>query len=74
MSISWSYVSTRHRLLPVSVKNDTPSEKKRRGKTGFQSTKAGAGEQFLLLDCRATARAEGVVFSQPWLEARRSAL
>ena len=30
----------------------------------FQSTKSGAGEQFLLLDCRARACAKGMFFSQ----------
>ena len=31
-------------------------------KTGFQSTASGGGEPFLLLDCRAAARAKGVPF------------
>ena len=43
---------------------NTPPEKNTGGKTGFQSTKSGAGEQFLLLDFMAKARIKGVVVSQ----------
>ena len=46
------------------IRQNTPLEKKARRRTGFQSIKSGCGEQFLLLDCRATARAEGGWFSQ----------
>ena len=50
----------------VCEKN-TPPEKKTCEKIGFQSTKAGAGQQFLLLDCRARARIEGVFVQTPVL-------
>ena len=35
-----------------------PTENWTRGKTAFRSTESGAGEQFLLLDCRAKARTQ----------------
>ena len=38
----------------------TPPEKTTLGKMSFQSTKSGAGEQFLLQDCRAKAHVKGV--------------
>lgn len=43
---------------------NTPPEKKMRGKMGFQSTKSGGREQFLLLllDCGAAALVQGVSF------------
>ena len=37
-----------------------PPEKSSHWNIGFQSTKSGAGEQFLLLDCRAMACTKGV--------------
>ena len=43
----------------VCEKN-TPPENHIRGKISFQSTKSGAGEQFLLLDCKARAFAKGM--------------
>ena len=43
----------------VCEKN-TPPEKKKDGNIGFGNTESGAGEQFLLLDCMAKARAKGV--------------
>ena len=45
--------------LPVSVKKTLPG-KNALGKSSFQSTKSGAGEQFLLQDCRAKAAAQGM--------------
>ena len=47
----------------MSVKK-TPPENDTLGKVSLQSTKSGAGEQFLLLDCRAEARIKGSVCSQ----------
>ena len=49
--------------LPVCKKN-TPLEKKTCGKTSLQSTKAGGGEQSLLLDCGAQVPTKGVSSSQ----------
>ena len=49
-------------MIPTSVKQNTPPEKKTPKIISFWSTRSGAGEQFLLLDCRAKARVEGVVF------------
>ena len=51
-------------MIPVSREKNTPPEKKALGKIGFQSTKSGAGEQFLPLDCMATGRVKGMCFSQ----------
>ena len=39
----------------VPVKEITPPENNTRWNISFQSAKSGAGEQFLLLDCRARA-------------------
>ena len=50
-------------VAPVSMKEDTPPEKKALGKTSFQRTEEGAGEQFLPQDCRAKARVKGVFCS-----------
>ena len=52
-----------HAPSGVCEKN-TPPEKNTCGKISFQSTKSGAGEQFLLQDCRARACAKGTLFSQ----------
>ena len=46
------------RNVPVSVKK-TPPERKILRKTGFQSTKSGAGERLLPRDCRAKAGTKG---------------
>ena len=46
-------------LLPVSVNKSVPPEKNIRGVISIQNTKSGAGEQFLLQDCRAKAGAKG---------------
>ena len=46
------------------MKENTSRENNSHWNIGFQSTKSGAGEQFLLLDCRARACAKGVLFSQ----------
>ena len=51
-------------VIPVSVKKNTPREKKTCGTISFRSTKSGSGEQFLLQDCRAKAGTKGVLFSQ----------
>ena len=55
-----TYTKAPVHLLLVSVKN-TPPEKKTVGKMSFQSTKAGAGLQFLPLDCMAKANIQVVV-------------
>ena len=59
------YVYIYIHVSPAVVKN-TPPKKKTPGRihTGFQSTKSGDGEQFLLLDCRAKIRAKADVCSQ----------
>ena len=44
--------------IPVVCEKRTPPGKNILVKTSFQSTKSGGGEQFLPLDCRATARAK----------------
>ena len=44
-----------HACLPVSEKN-TPAEKKTLGDTSSKTIKSGAGEQFMLLLCKAEAR------------------
>ena len=46
----------RNDVIPVSVKKSIPAENNRHCNTSFQSTKSGAGLQFLLLGCRARAR------------------
>ena len=50
-------------LLPQThrcLQKSTPPEKSTRRNICFQSAKSGAGEQFLLLDCRARTSAQGV--------------
>ena len=47
----------------VREKN-TPPDKKTRENTSFENNESGAGEQLLLLDCRARACAKGVFISQ----------
>ena len=42
----------------------TPPEKRTLRKMGFQSTKSGGGEHFLLQDCMTKACVEGIVVSQ----------
>ena len=39
---------------------NTSPDKKTLGSVGLKNTKSGGGDQFLLLDCRATARRKGV--------------
>ena len=39
-----------------------PPDGKTLGSISLKSTKSGGGEQFLLLDCRATARRKGMLF------------
>ena len=48
----------------VCVWKKTPPEKRAHGQIGFWSTKPGAGEKLLPLECRAKARAEGMTYSQ----------
>ena len=51
-------------VITTSVcERSIPPDKKTGGKRSFEKTKLGAGEQFLPLDCRAKAGAQGV-FSQ----------
>ena len=49
-------------MIPVSV--NTPREKETKRKMGSRGTRAGAGEQFLLKDCRTEAHPKGVFYSQ----------
>ena len=51
--------------LPVSVKRNTPPEKRTPGKISLKNTKSGAGEEFLLLDCTVKARSKGVFLQTP---------
>ena len=51
-------------VLPVSVKKALLHRRRTLGQIGFQSTKSGPGEQFLLEDCKAKAPAKGVLVSQ----------
>ena len=46
--------------MPVSVKN-TPPEKETRGNISFKNTRSEAGQEFVLLSCRAKARVKGVI-------------
>ena len=48
------------------LKKNTPPDKKTRGKSSFKTTKSGAGEEFLLLWCKATTRVKGVFFHRHW--------
>ena len=50
-------------LTGVCLK-DTPPERRTRRFISFQNTKSGAGEQYLLLCCRAKAHLKGLHFSQ----------
>ena len=45
-------------LIPRSVNKKTPPEKNTLEHISFDNTKSGAGEQFLLLDCRARSCAK----------------
>ena len=49
-------------LIPVSSEKNTPPKDRTRWKISFDSTKSGAGEQFLLLDCRGQAPVQVVFF------------
>ena len=42
-------------VIPVSVKKNTPRERRTQRQISFRNTKSGAGEQFLQQDCRAKA-------------------
>ena len=44
----------------MSVKRNTPRDMKMREEISFQSDESGAGQQFLLQDCRAKAGIKGV--------------
>ena len=44
---------------------NTPPERRTRRNTSFQNTKSGAGEQFLLQDCRAKADTKCVISQAP---------
>ena len=56
-------VSAEHGRAARSAVTTMPEKNTCREKS-FQSTKSGAGEQFLLLDFRAAAHPKGVFFSQ----------
>ena len=49
-------------VLSVSVKKNTPPEKKTLGQISLEGVKSGAGEQSLLQSCRAMAHRKGVFF------------
>ena len=55
-------IAQRFCVRPVSGKNKTPPEKKTRGKASFRSTSSGAGDEFLLQDCRGEAHSREVFF------------
>ena len=48
--------------VPVPVKKTPLRRRRTLGKVSLKNTKSGAGEEFLLLFCRAEARAKGVFF------------
>ena len=51
--------------VPTGVcEKNTPREKNTHWNVSVQSTKSGAGLQFLLWDCRAEACAKGIICSQ----------
>ena len=50
------------RLIPTSVKKKTPPEKNTLAEISLKSTTSGAGEEFVLLFCRAQAHGKGVFF------------
>ena len=52
------------RIYTGVCEKNTPRENDAHWNVSLQSTRSGAGEQFLLLDCRARACAEGLFFSQ----------
>ena len=60
--------------MPVSVKKNTPPEFVIHGHMSFQSTKSGAGLQFLLRDCRARACSKREFVSQTPVLASKSAV
>ena len=51
-------------MLHQCLNKNTPPDEKTHGKISFQSTKSGAGEQFLLQDRRAKADTKAAPFSQ----------
>ena len=53
--------SSKHHDTGVCEKSTPPEKNNRHWIVSFQSTKSGAGEQFLLLDCRARACAKGAL-------------
>ena len=55
--------SLRGAVIPVSVNNNTPPDKKTLGKTGFQSTKSGGGERLCLSYYAARDREKGALFT-----------
>ena len=61
--MSYSYGGMHFSCDSRVCEKNTPPEKKTCGKSSFQSTKSGAGEQFLPLDCFAKARAKGFFFT-----------
>ena len=59
------------RYTGVCDKN-TPPEKKALAEISFENTNSGAGEEFLLKDCRGDARLKGMFFSQTLVSALRA--
>ena len=47
----------------MSVNRNTPQDKKTHGSISLNRFKSGAGEQFLLLDCRVRLRVKGMCLS-----------
>ena len=59
---SWRLDHTTQHTVPVSVNKNTPPENNTHWNISFQSTKSGAGKQFLPLDFRTVALRKGVFF------------
>ena len=62
--VRYEYNSYTYRYHTGVCEKNTPPEKRTLGKIGFRSTKSGAGEQFLPLECKAKACAKAVSFSE----------
>ena len=58
-----TYAHVSERTTPAGVcENNTPPERKILGNISLKDTKSGAGEEFMLQDCRARACSKGVFF------------
>ena len=49
------------RSCDYGVWEEPAPDRKMRGKTSLQGAKSGAGEEFLVLDCKAAARMKGML-------------